>query len=163
MSSETETTVTFNAKGLDSLLRALKDPPSIKVGILGRTTSRSSGTKAKGSSDVKTNAEIGAIHEFGGEHMPQRSFLRIPIAEKLQEYLELSRAFDPDAVKRVIAEGSIKQWLKKVGVIAEQIVHDAFDSRGFGRWKPSNMKYKTVHQTLVETQQLRNSITSAVE
>ncbi len=152
--------VEFDAKGLDSLIRALDRPPTIRVGILGGNKNTRSSKSIK---ETQTNAEIGAIHEFGGEKTPQRSFLRVPIAEKLQEYLELSRAFDDSIARKVLAEGTIVQWLKKVAIIAEQIVADAFDSRGFGRWKPSNMAHKKNHQTLVETQQLRNSITSEVK
>lgn len=176
MSEESNPTIEFDAKGLDSLIRALKNPPSIRIGILGgNKNSRFGGvlhsviktkavkfTKNKGAGEATTNAEIGAIHEFGGPKMPQRSFLRVPIAEKLQEYLELSHAFDDSVTKKVIAEGTIMQWLKKVAIIGEQIVSDAFDSRGFGRWKASNMTDKQNHQTLIETQQLRNSITSEV-
>lgn len=175
-----EAAIEFDAKGLDSLIRALDKTPTIRVGILGgagsRTQTRHGGVmhsviktketkfvKDKSVTEVKTNAEIGAIHEFGGDTMPQRSFLRVPISDKLQEYLELSRAFDDSVAKKVVQEGTIMQWLKKVAVIAEQIVADAFDSKGFGRWKASNMAHKQNHQTLVETQQLRNSITSEVK
>lgn len=177
MSDDAAGAVEFDAKGLDSLIRALDRPPTIRVGILGGNKNTRTGgvlhsviktretkfTKNKSMVETKTNAEIGAIHEFGGDRMPQRSFLRAPISEKLQEYLELSRAFDESVAKKVVQEGTIIQWLKKVAVIAEQIVSDAFDSRGFGRWKASNMAHKQNHQTLVETQQLRNSITSEVK
>lgn len=169
--------VEFDAKGLDSLIRALDKPPTIRVGILGGNKNARTGgvlhsviktrqtkfVKDKAMVETLTNAEVGAIHEFGGEKTPQRSFLRVPIADKLQEYLELSRAFDDSVTRDVILDGTIVRWLKKVAVIAEQIVADAFDSRGFGRWKASNMSRKQNHQTLVETQQLRNSITSEVK
>lgn len=172
-----DNTIEFDAKGLTSLIAALKTPITARVGILGgnknsRTevvlhsslkTKEVKAVKIKGSTAPGTNAEIGAAHEFGTDKLPIRSFLRIPIAEKLQEYLELSRAFDEDTVKAVIKEGTIKQWVKKVATVAEAIVSDAFDSRGFGRWKASDMRHKQNHQTLVESQQLRNSITSEVK
>lgn len=151
-----EDATTIEIKGLEQLLKALKGKqPTARVGILGDKTQRSD-------KSGQTNADIGAKHEFGTSGMPQRSFLRVPIEEHLNERLESSGAMDPDVLKQVIAQGSIVPWLKKVAVVAEGIVAEAFDSGGFGKWKPSNMANKKNKQTLVETQQLRNSITSEV-
>ena len=50
-----------------------------------------------------------------------------------------------------------------MGAVGESIVQDAFSTGGFGKWKPSRMENKQTKQTLVETQQLRNSITSDVK
>lgn len=144
-------------EGLQKLLKALKgEIPGVRVGILGKHNHRS----GKGN---ETNATIGAKHEYGADGMPQRSFLRIPIAEHLQAYLDKSNAFKPDILKRVVKEGNIIPWLEKIGITAEAVVSDAFDTGGFGKWTPSNMKYKKVHQTLVETKQLRESISSEVK
>lgn len=145
-------------KGLDKLLKALKQkPPSIKVGILGDKTIRDG--------DGPNNATIGAAHEFGTSRLPQRSFLRIPIAKNLKKKMESAGAFDKATFQEVLSQGSIIPWAMKIAVIAEGIALDAFAEGGGrgNRWKPSNMKNKKVHQTLVETQQLRNSITSEVK
>lgn len=145
----------FDTKNLDKLIKALSDDESMcKVGILGTHDSRN---------DVNSNATIGMKHEFGDDKLPIRSFLRAPISENMQSYLDNSDAFDKEAVKKVIEEKSFIPWLKKLGVLAEAIVSDAFNTGGFGKWKPSNMDFKKNHQTLVETQQLRNSITSEVQ
>jgi phage gpG-like protein len=69
---------------------------------------------------------------------------------------------DKDVLNDVLKSGTFTPWLKKVAVLAEGIVADAFASGGFGKWPPSDMTHKKNHQTLVETQQLRNSITSEV-
>lgn len=144
----------MDTKVLAKLIRMTKGKlPVARVGILGRTNSRDG---------KKGNAEIGAKHEFGHEGMPVRSFLRVPIAEHYKEYLQKSGAFDEDAIKNALAEGTLVPWMKKVGIIAEAIVSDGFDTGGFGKWEPSNMEIKKNKQTLVETQQLRNSITSEV-
>jgi hypothetical protein len=130
--------------------------PKAKVGILGRTDAR----EGDGS-----NASIGYKHEFGDPvaNLPVRSFLREPIIQQMQAYLKKSQAFDKNVLKKVVTTHSVEEWIKKIAFTAEQIVFDAFNSTGFGKWKPSNMAYKTNKQTLVETQQLRNSITSEVE
>lgn len=144
-------------KGLEKLIAALKGkPPIARVGILG-------GKAAESHGKLMTNAAIGACHEFGTATLPQRSFLREPISEHLTERLEQSGAFDKEVLKEVVREGTILPWVQKVAVLAEGIVADAFDTGGFGKWKPSNMTYKENQQTLVETTQLRNSITSEVK
>jgi hypothetical protein len=151
--------VEFYDKGLASLIRALGalTLPKARVGVLGGKTTRTQ----QGSAE--TNASIGAKHEFGEENMPIRSFLRMPITNELQKFLENSKAFTPEVLQEVIRSGSIEAWLKKVGVVAEAVVMEAFNTGGFGHWKPSNMANKKNHQTLVETKQLRDSITSEVK
>lgn len=144
--------VKLDTKKLDKMLKAFsKEMPTSRVGILGL-----SGRKDGG----KTNADIGAKHEYGNEGMPVRSFLRVPIVEHLEKKMEEAGAFDEASLKLVVQQGSILLWMKKIATIAEGIVVESFHTGGFGKWPPSNMKYKKVHLTLVETQQLRNSITS---
>lgn len=150
---------TVEVKGLDKLLKALKGKmPVVRVGILSGDAARA-GT-AKGQSN---NAEIGAFHEFGTSRHPVRSFLRMPLSTLLTKRLESSGLLNRDVLKEVMAQGSVIPWLKKVAIISEGIVADAFDSDGFGTWPPSDMSKKKNHQTLVETQQLRNSITSDIK
>jgi hypothetical protein len=151
--------VVLNDKGLKQLIRAFKGQvPSARVGILG------SKTRKIGGGEELSNAEIGAAHEYGSpaRGLPVRSFLRMPLGMYLGTYLEQSHAFDREAIKKVIDEGSIRQYVARIGIVAEEVVQDAFDTGGFGHWKPSKMEFKSVKQTLVETQQLRNSITSEV-
>jgi len=151
----------MNVKGLDNLIKALKEkPPTARVGVLGNKAPR---IPSEDSGQIPNNAEVGVVHEFGNSEHPQRSFLRIPISENLQDYMEKSGALDKETTNEVVKNGSVVPWLKKIAVLAEGIVLDAFDSGGFGKWKPSNMKFKKNQQTLVETQQLRNSITSEVK
>ena len=169
----------FKDTDLQGLIKVLKANMSrARVGILGgqknaRDANRApkSGQKINASKSstftgkvsFTTNASIGALHEFGSSTLPQRSFLRVPISTRLKKELEKSGAFNPDQLAKVLKEKSVIPWLKKIAVIGEKIVSDAFDTGGFGAWKPSNMSRKQVKQTLVETQQLRNSITSEVK
>lgn len=155
--SDTDNVVVIKTEGLDKLLRALNQKlPTARVGILGADDVRA--TKGNPS-----NATIGAAHEFGTTKLPMRSFLRVPITEHLQSKMEASGALDKQVLKQVIAEGSVIPWMTKIAVLAEQIVGEAFATGGFGKWMPSNMNNKKNHQTLVETQQLRDSITSEVK
>lgn len=152
--------MTFNVKGLEKLLTALKArPPVARVGILGANATKKH-TEEGGSESDLTNATIGAFHEFGTTKLPQRSFLRWPLALHLDKKMQSSGALKEDTMKEVIATGSVLPWLKKIAILAEAIVLEAFDTGGNGQWKPSIMGPKKVKQTLVETQQLRDSITS---
>jgi hypothetical protein len=147
----------LNTEGLDKLIKALekKNIKSGRIGVLGSKNNRSDDGES-------TNAEIGAKHEFGLDGHVQRSFLRMPLVEKYRSRLEDSNAFDEDTQKEVIKAGDIEIWWKKLLTVAETVIAEAFDTGGFGMWKPSNMSLKKNHQTLVETQQLRDSISSEV-
>lgn len=158
MSDEEQTAV--NTLGLDQLLKALKpnNMPIARLGVL----NDSPHVNANGKS-TKTNAEIGIIHEYGGPKTVQRSWLRVPLATMLFKTLEKAGAFDDAALKRVIETGSLLPYVQKVTLVAEGIVLEGFNTGGYGLWKASDMRFKKNHQTLVETQQLRNAISSEVK
>lgn len=144
----------MNLKPLDKLIRALgAKPPKAKIGVLG----------SRRSDSQLSNAQIGAFHEFGTSTHEVRSFLRMPLTDHLQGELEQSGMFTREVAERVIAEGSLRPWVGLAALVAEGVVQTAFDTGGYGKWPPSDMRYKKNPQTLVETQQLRNAITSKVE
>ncbi len=153
-----EAGATLDTRKLDELVAILKgEMHRARVGVLGGKAAR----KEIGSN----NAAIGAVHEYGGVHMPMRSFLRVPISENLQKAMDESGAFDEKAVKAVFAEKSFVPWLKKIAVVAEGVVAKAFATGGYGKWpawKTPGYENNT-GQILVDTQQLRNSITSDVK
>jgi hypothetical protein len=96
----------IDTRKLDKILKALKGKQPVgRVGILGDKTKRK---------DHDTNASIGAKHEFGDSTMPQRSFLRLPIKENLQKYLDGAGAFDKESLNNVIKTGSIEVWIKRL-------------------------------------------------
>lgn len=147
----------LNDKKLKDLIRAMvKDSPVARVGILGTTNARTEAGK-------ETNASIGAKHEFGEEGMPVRSFLRMPLTTQLQKHLDDSGLFTDAAFKEVLKQKSLLPWVKIFAVVAEGVVAEAFATGGFGQWRKSNMTNKKVHMTLIESTQLRNSITSEVK
>lgn len=146
--------VAMNTRGLDQLIKATKKLPVIKIGVLGAKDVREDG---------ESNATIGAKHEFGRDGMPMRSFLRVPLSDNLEKRVEASGAFDQPALAEVIFLGSFTPWMRKVATLAEAIVLEGFQTGGFGKWKPSIMEFKKTKQTLVETQMLRDSITSEIK
>lgn len=161
---------TINLAPLEKFIEAYADMDGNigRIGILGDNVVReddeaealNSGTFTSG--DISTNAAIGLFHEFGTEKTPQRSFLRMPLITRLQKKLEQSGAFNKEALRNVVREGSMETYVRKILASGEAIVLEAFATGGFGEWKPSDMTRKKVQQTLVETQQLRDSITSEV-
>lgn len=151
--------VSYDDTGLKEIKKLFKgkDIPTIKVGILGNGNIRDE-------NDGPTNAYIGSVHELGLGHNPIRSWLRAPLINHYAEELKKSGFFDnEDALKESIANNGLKPLFEKMAIVAENVVTGAFDSSGYGTWKPSNMSRKKNHQTLVETQQLRDSITSEVK
>lgn len=152
----------INIDGLNKLAKAFKKVPVVHVGILGDGNTRNAkpGEKAQ-----LSNSQIGAMHEFGTSTSPQRSFLRVPLIENLNKRLENDGVFNKQEVARAIAQGTLRPVMLKVGIVAEDIVLGAFDSGGYGSWaplKPATLAQKKNHQILVETQQLRNSISNEV-
>ncbi len=146
--------VTLKMQGLEKLLKALGGKPVMgKIGILGSGNVRGDGN---------SNAEIGAKHEFG-LGVPVRSWLRLPLMTQLDPYLKKAGAFDRAVLRMVLETGTMEPFMERVMIVAETVVMDAFDSAGFGTWPPSDMRYKKNHQTLVETQQLMDSVTSEVK
>lgn len=147
--------IEYNINGLDALLKAMKaTPPIAKVGILGN------GARSDGG---PSNATIGAAHEFGTTKLPVRSFLRIPISERLEKEMEASGALDKDALQAVISTKSLIPYMKKIAVLAEGIVIGAFGSNGYGKWQAWKAGYSSKSgNILVDTNQLRDSITSEV-
>lgn len=139
----------LNKKALEDFIRVVRSSAkmTINLGILGDKNSRDS---------KESNASIGATHEFGAG-VPKRSFLLMPVQtvgrEKLGKYV-----IAEEVMTEVIKSGSAKILMSEVGALMYQAVDEAFESGGFGQWKPSNMKRKKKHKTLVETQQLQESI-----
>lgn len=171
--------VEINTKGLDNILKALKvSQPSAKVGILGDKNARTKNKKSLtlkevnnltspirgGGGEHPNNPTIGAWHEFGTSTLPQRSFLRVPLTDRLSKEIDSSGALDKDVLNDVIKSGTVIPWLTKIAIIAQNVVLGAFDSGGYGKWPAWSPGYSNnTGQILVNTTQLRNSISYEVK
>jgi len=148
--------VDLKMRGLEGLIKAFKGKiPKVRVGVLG------GGKRADGQS----NAEVGARHEFGTFGMPQRSFLRVPLTEQLEKFMERSGAFDEAMLKKIANDRDLGTFGDNLAAVAEDVVLEAFHTGGFGKWAPWKTPgyQNNTGQILVDTQQLRNSITSEVK
>lgn len=149
----------LDVKGIDKFLKALSNSkPKIVVGILGANAS----AQHAGSDKGITNAQVGAIAEFGTVKSPVRSFLRVPLSNNYFKALKNSGVLNKKSLQEIITQGSIVPLLEKGAVVAEAVVLESFETSGDGNWPPSDMRYKKNHQTLIETRQLVSSITSEV-
>lgn len=161
----------INLDKLFAIQNGLEKKYVTKVGILGQkaanrkvTVKTASGHNRAGSEpSSKTNAEIGLIQEKGSVslHIPRRSFLMMPLEMKLGKYVH----FIGESVMEGITADNIKNAYAKMGIVAEGIIQRAFASRGFGRWadnSPVTIEKKGSDSPLIDTAQLRKSITSTV-
>lgn len=108
-----------------------------------------------------TVAMIGAVHEYGYEDIPERSFLRVPFAMKKDEL----DSFIGNQFAKVLEGRSADKALNLVGLKASEISKEAFKTAGFGTWpalKPETIAAKGSSAILMDTRVLNNSITWAV-
>jgi phage gpG-like protein len=107
-------------------------------------------------------ATIAAVHEFGSpEHnIPERSFLRGGIRRAAPKL----NAVNIDSLRKVLlAKMSIEQAIEKLGMVAAGEVKREFIVGDFVPNKPATIKRKGSSRPLVDTGQLRQSITFIVE
>lgn len=107
-------------------------------------------------------AMIAAVHEFGSpEHnIPERSFLRGGIRRGTPKF----HAVNVDSLKRVVnGEMTVDQAVNKLGVVAVGEVKREFTVGKFVPLKPATIKRKGSSRPLVDTGQLRQSITYVLE
>ena len=164
--------VNINITQLEAIEEALNKNFKTQVGILGdrnnrATVSRGTSGKAKVTAnetlDTKTNASVGVVHEFGSyaQHIPERSFLRVPLM------LFLGGAVNEAAAKinTAIQTADIQRAYALLGLAGEKVVQEAFATGGNGAWpklKPMTIARKGSSSILIDSAQLRKSIHSRV-
>lgn len=170
--------ITINVDKLELIQKALNHKFRAQVGVLGSSphnrsvikprmaTERSAsgiGRPSKSLGADKTNAEIGAEHEFGniGKKLKQRSFLWMPLSFYLNDAVQKKAA----VFNRLITLANIQQCYATLGILGENVVQAAFQTGGFGNWpdiSDETKAKKNSDKILIDTAQLRKSITSRV-
>lgn len=157
------------------LMRMLKENYTVRIGILG-----SKATAQHNGSDLQ-NADIGTFHEFGTKKMPQRSFLMMPIGDKLNFNNEEMQDMRKFLFKQLFIKKAPQEFYKGLLSKALEIVNNAFATGGFGEWKPlaestyarrakklpkrvtkKSLSYWNSHPILTDTGQLRRSISGKI-
>lgn len=124
--------IKFDTSGLDDLLKSLKTDKVVRIGIIG---SKAHAAHKGG----MTNAELGAIHEFGSSdnaHPPRRSFLEEPLKSKLNMKNEDMQGLKKSLWKNVFQKHKPELFLAELGAKAMSIIEGAFLTYGYGTWKP---------------------------
>jgi len=156
--------VTLNLDGLKKLQGQLTELEAgeAHVGIFAANANRRPDRYRPGSKD--DNVSIGFAHEFGGG-LPRRSFLLAPLSLHLGPLI-LAKGEDWMYVLRT---QGVKSVLRFLGRLGEDIVQEAFATRGFGFWPelhPDTIAKKKARgrstAILIEMEQMRNSISSRV-
>ena len=107
-------------------------------------------------SDNFNLASLGAVLEFGNEHIPSRPFLRQTLAENQEKYTALF-------VKLFESGVSIDQIYEQIALIAQGDVQQNIVN---GKWTanaPSTIKRKKSSKPLIDTGKLRQSVKGIVK
>lgn len=136
---------------------------SVKVGLPAGESATSKAYKSDGQKSAPTVLEVGIWHEYGTQHIPMRSFLRGPFAEKKADLDRIIAA----QLKMVLENDlNVEVALGRVGLAAVNISRRAFTTRGYGVWADISQATKDAKgssQVLIDTGILRNAITWVVE
>lgn len=149
--------VKSDLKGLDKLLKNVSTKLVAKVGIFGDKNQRDEGEA--------TNADIGAVHEFGSfsKGIPRRSFLKDPMTHKRKELLKKAKEIIDANIDK---ENGDEKIFELIGIYGESIVQEAFESGGFGMWEAISQETidrKGSSQILIDSSQLRRAIISKTD
>ena len=139
---------------LDKLIGNLGKNHYVDVGILGANAGKTEDGGA-------TVGMVGAAQEFGtiDGKIPKRSFIIMPLQTHQEQ---IQKAVEP-RMQAHLEAGDIKGIFVDIGIAAEGVIQDAFDSAGFGTWPAnaeSTIKQKGSDTPLIDKGLLRKSISS---
>lgn len=138
--------------GLQNRIIAAQDAGlKVKVGL-----PRGSGTHGPSGMPV---VELGAIHEFGTERVPERSFLRSTIREKRREHNDMIRRLGRNVIR---GTETIERALGIVGTVVAANVQETIADGVPPPNAPSTIARKGSSTPLIDTGALRQSITHQV-
>jgi hypothetical protein len=161
---------------IENLKEMLKAKIVAQVGVLGsKAASRKAlgslikeggHKKTRGAADM-TNASIGLVHEKGSlsQNIPARSFLKLPFLIKSKGLFAIKAKLWAIYLQGEHTPTRLKQAYRDLGIAAENIIHAAFSSGGFGRWQklsPKTIARKKSSAILIDSRQLERSVDSRV-
>lgn len=152
-----QTNIRFNLDGLEDIKKQVGSTYRTRVGIIGSKA----GQVHEGGI---TNAVLGLIQMFGSlsRGIPSRDFLLMPLMLKKREIIQ---SFGAGSMRAAFANGNYKRMFELLGVKAEEIVQEGFETSGFGKWKKnadSTIRQKGSSRPLIRWGEFRRSITSDV-
>ena len=180
--------ISFDVGELKSLARAIKASRNmrVRVGLFPDKAARLEASKdiknrtkegyrktVEGSVSAFTNPELGAIHEFGSKTrgfgpwkhagpIRARSWLLMPIMLFLRPTVEgKGRAW----WRSSLSTKGMHSTMKKLGICAENVIQNAFETGGFGHWqklKAATIRRKGSSAILIDTGSFRKAVASKV-
>ncbi len=120
--------------------------PVGKVGVLDDAPARINAT-----GEEIDNATLGYIHEFGEEGQEERSWLRASLMGHFPNTVKLPNDVTPLVIVTEMSKNGY------------EAIMGAFDSEGYGAWPQSLGAMTEGRLTLVDTEQLRDSVSYRVE
>lgn len=144
----------FDGKFLDRLKRALtgKRERIVNVGFP---------AKAK-EPDGSSTALIAAVHEFGApdKGIPERSFMRT----SLEQNRNKRKTLNEQNLKKVLNGGmSVDAALGQLGLMASSDIKEQIKNGSFTPLKAATIKRKGSSKPLIDTGQMRQSVTYELE
>lgn len=152
--------VTTNVSGgnrigqrLDEIRRRVQRNSGVYVGLPKGAGSYEDGTPI---------AVIGAVQEFGSAdgHIPERSFLRVPLAANTQLFRQIFKELMPQVLG---GQMTMFQLMESVGARAAAVSQEAISAGIAPPNAPSTIARKGSSTPLVDTGFLRQNITYVVE
>jgi len=110
-----------------------------------------------------SNADIGLKMERGSksEKIPPRSWLKTPLEDHLPEYFN---KVTYKVIEDIVKTQNLKGY-QELAVACEQIIQKGFNTGGYGKWagnRPLTIQLKGSSRPLIDTGQLRKSVTSEI-
>lgn len=139
-----------NRGGIEALVERIKKPGTVDVGII------DAGDHPSG--DI-TVAGVGFVNEFGTTTIPERSFMRSTLQEKKQSIIDLQK----NLMKNIV-DGSmtVEKALGLLGEFVSDEIRQKIVSLKTPPNTPETIKKKKSSNPLIDTGQLKNSITYEV-
>lgn len=150
--------VTLDMTKLENIEKSLGRKLITRVGVLGKKATRQESGDA-----ALNNPSIGLIHEKGSKSagIPRRSFIEMPLELKMPRVL---KELAPQVIEG-LTEDNVYDAYRNLGIMGENVIQGAFATRGYGKWAPNapaTIRRKKSSAPLIDTAQLRKSITSDV-
>ena len=167
------TEIRLNLSALEDMKRAVGDTYRARVGVLGGAARQNALLKSKGFKAARgaskgdqsiSNAELMLLMIFGvlSRNIPALEPLFTPI---IKHRRELMQSLGSGAMRAAFQAGDYEKMFKLLGIAGEAIVQQAFETSGDGTWAPnapSTIAAKESSQPLIDTAQMRKSVSSDV-
>lgn len=138
------------AKKLADLRRRIESKKKVYVGLPASSGSYDTGETVVG---------VGAANEFGTRRIPERSFLRVPLAASQDK---IRNAFRRQMPKVLSGDLTFDQLLNQVGALGASVSQEAISAGIAPENAPSTVAKKGSSKPLVDTGRLRQAITWVV-